>query len=73
MLGIGDSGLAPASGCFTAGEKILPYAVGYTNSYKSRSLVFDASRVVPTADENRPLNDAQPVAIYLGRRAQDMR
>lgn len=33
---------------------------------------FDASHVVPTADENRPLNDAQPVAIYLGRRAQDL-
>lgn len=32
---------------------------------------FDASRVVPTAAENRPLNDAQPVAIYMGRRAQD--
>lgn len=33
---------------------------------------FDASRVVPTADENRPLNDAQPVAIYMGRRAEDL-
>lgn len=35
-------------------------------------LYFDASRAVPTAAENRPLNDAQPVAIYMGRRAQDI-
>lgn len=34
-------------------------------------LNFNASGVVPTADENRPLNDARPVAIYMGRNAQD--
>ena len=29
-------------------------------------LAFDASRVVPTAAENRPMNIAVPVILYLG-------
>ena len=29
-------------------------------------LVFDASHVVPTAAENRPVNIAVPVILYLG-------
>lgn len=35
-------------------------------------LNFNASDVVPTAQENRPLNDAQPVAVYMGRHADDI-
>lgn len=45
---------------------------GTTTSHDPYAVKFDASRVVPTAGENRPLNDAQPVAIYMGRRAKDM-
>ena len=29
-------------------------------------LSFESSRVVPTAEENRPVNVALPVCIYLG-------
>lgn len=32
-------------------------------------LVFDASHAVPTAAENRPVNVALPVILYLGLRA----
>ena len=49
------------------------YFTDYANgTVKCSHVNFDASRVVPTADENRPLNDAQPVAIYMGRRAEDL-
>lgn len=58
------------SGCFVAGPNAKIAASGSSASVPL--LRFDASRVVPTAEENRPLNDAQPVAIYMGRRAQDI-
>ncbi len=35
------------------------------------SLNFDASRQVPVAGENRPLNMSMPVAIYLGKPKQE--
>lgn len=59
------------SGVFSTGRSYTR-VMGGSTSGAANSLYFDASRVVPTADENRPLNDAQPVAIYLGRRAQDI-
>lgn len=58
------------SGCFVSGPNAKIAASGSSASVPL--LRFDASRVVPTAEENRPLNDAQPVAIYMGRRAQDI-
>ena len=30
-------------------------------------VTFDASRVVPTSNENRPINTALPVVLYLGQ------
>ena len=38
-------------------------------SYTRYMTFFDASRVVPTAEHNRPPNVAQPVILYLGRPA----
>ena len=58
------------AGCFYSGPMAKISSSGQAVSVPK--LQFDASRVVPTADENRPLNDAQPVAIYMGRRAQDL-
>lgn len=60
-----------SSGAFVQGAPIAGYVTASTTK-AGYAIGFDASRVVPTADENRPLNDAQPVAIYLGRRAQDI-
>ena len=34
-----------------------------------QGITFDASRIVPTATENRPVNVAIPVILYLGLRA----
>ena len=34
-----------------------------------QGITFDASCVVPTAEENRPVNVAIPVILYLGLRA----
>ena len=44
---------------------------GFTTSSKStmQGITFDASRIVPTATENRPVNVAIPVILYLGLRA----
>ena len=33
-----------------------------------QGITFDASRIVPTATENRPVNVAIPVILYLGLR-----
>ena len=41
-------------------------------AYDSGVVFLDVSRVVPTADENRPQNYAQPIAIYLGRHATEV-
>ena len=47
---------------------------GRTDGYTGHSagFTFDASRTVPTAAENRPLNYAQPVQIYLGRHKSEV-
>lgn len=61
------------SGVFGKGNDTYPQCVGVspgTTAYVATT--FDASRVVPTAEENRPLNYARPIAIYMGRRAQDI-
>ena len=44
---------------------------GFTANSKStmQGITFDASRIVPTATENRPVNVAIPVILYLGLRA----
>lgn len=67
--------LHSASSCFSAESVIgahnvkqVPTQQGGRYSY----LNFDASSVVATAEENRPLNDAQPVAVYMGRNAADI-
>ena len=39
---------------------------GFKNGFKSNTYVFNAANVVPTADENRPLNIGLTPAIYLG-------
>ena len=33
-----------------------------------QGITLDASRIVPTATENRPVNVAIPVILYLGLR-----
>ena len=55
------------TGAFVKG--VFNDILGDGASYNVYELAFDASRVVPVADENRPLNVAQPVAIYMGRRS----
>ena len=45
----------------TTGTRSYPEG-GYTAGFP----FFDASRVVPTANENRPANVALPVALYIG-------
>ena len=54
--------------------KVVNSATKYLNTMESTSgsvnskyIDFDASLVVDTSDENRPINYAQPVQIYLGR------
>lgn len=44
---------------------------GFAANSKStmQGITFDASRIVPTATENRPVNVAIPVILYLGLRA----
>jgi hypothetical protein len=41
-----------------------------TENAASGNPIFDASRQVPTAAENRPVNIAIPCILYLGRSAQ---
>lgn len=63
------------NGCFSAESSIGAHDTTETatqNGGRYRYLNFDASQTVPTAEENRPLNDAQPVAIYMGRNAKDI-
>lgn len=63
------------NGCFSAESSIGAHDTTETatqNGGRYRYLNFDASQTVPTAEENRPLNDAQPVAIYMGRNAADI-
>ena len=45
----------------TTGTRSYPEG-GYTAGFP----FLDASRVVPTANENRPANVALPVALYIG-------
>lgn len=58
-------------GVFGPGQHYASRAT-HSTAEEGYALKFDASRVVPTAEENRPLNYARPIAIYMGRRAQDI-
>lgn len=52
-----------ASGAFETTTIDRPFAGGDSPGV---DITFDASRVVPTADENRPMNRGKTPAIYLG-------
>lgn len=63
-----DTQLSTGTGCFTA---VMQNGVRTWNNTASTSTFsvganFDASRVVPTAPENRPLNLGMTPAVYLG-------
>lgn len=62
-----DTQLSAGTGCFTA---VMKEGVRSWNSSganaRSVGANFDASRVVPTAEENRPLNLGMTPAVYLG-------
>lgn len=55
-----------AYGAFYIGASVGNDSNG-TGGSADNYTVFDASRVVPTATENRPVNYAQPIAIFMGR------
>lgn len=53
-------------GAYAPGTKKYNYMMNDLADYPATTLTFDASRVVPTAPENRPLNLGMTPAIYLG-------
>lgn len=54
-----------ASGAFKINANAAPAYDGNAHGWHT-DILFDASRVVPTANENRPLNIGMTPAIYLG-------
>lgn len=65
MLYGGENGCYP-KGAFKAGE-LLTHCVEYSNTTAGRTLEFDASLTVPTANENRPRAGMLLGCIYVGR------
>lgn len=62
-----DTQLSAGTGCFTAVMKESVRSWPSTGAGASSvGINFDASRVVPTAEENRPLNLGMTPAVYLG-------
>ncbi|MCC8181072.1 MAG: hypothetical protein LIP23_09220 [Planctomycetes bacterium] len=61
----GDSSNGTATGAFTTGATELASCPNIQTK-KGRSLVFNASLQVPTADENRPCNVGLIPAVYMG-------
>ncbi|EGW52002.1 hypothetical protein HMPREF1022_00970 [Desulfovibrio sp. 6_1_46AFAA] len=59
------AGYGFTNGVFTTGRD-YERVMGGSSAGAAHSLMFDASRVVPTAPENRPLNLGMTPAIYLG-------
>ena len=57
---------AQAEGAFSWHTLIGPLTLITYETEASGGLSFESSRVVPTAEENRPVNVALPVCIYLG-------
>lgn len=53
------------SGAFTSGASRVNLVSTFPNE-GGYDLMFDASRVIPTATENRPANVALPAILYLG-------
>ena len=60
---------AQAEGAFSWHTLIGPLTLITYETEASGGLSFESSRVVPTAEENRPVNVALPVCIYLGLQA----
>ena len=59
-------GISTVSGVFAKGGEVGASAnTGVTGS-SAKSITLDASRMVPTANENRPRNIAYPFLIYTG-------
>ena len=60
-----------AEGIAAAKARGVRFGRRFTANSKStmQGITFDASRIVPTATENRPVNVAIPVILYLGLRA----
>lgn len=54
-----------ANGAFNVDNSANPAYGGNTNGWHT-TISFDASRVVPTANENRPINIGMTPVIYLG-------
>lgn len=59
------------SGAFYSGASAAPMAL--TNTSQAAYAYFDSSRIVRTADATRPQNYAQPISIYLGRHASEIK
>ena len=57
---------AQAEGAFSWHTLIGPLTLITYETEAPGGLSFESSRVVPTAEENRPVNVALPVCIYLG-------
>lgn len=60
-----DSFQSNTTGCFY-GDTLSNKGGNSASKLGNFIIIFDASRVVPTADENRPLNVGMIPAIYLG-------
>lgn len=55
-----------ATGVFQKAECFSNHTPASTDRGQADGVVFDASRIVPTANENRPINIGLTPAIYLG-------
>ena len=55
-----------AIGVFQKAECFSNHTPASTDRGQADGVVFDASRIVPTANENRPINIGLTPAIYLG-------
>lgn len=63
----GEAGYGLEEGAFATGVfRLGRLGVGVPGSHADWSFSFDASRVVPTANENRPLNKAYNIVIFTG-------
>lgn len=54
------------TGAFYTGNAVTYAYSAELNSNGCNQIIFDASRIVPTAEENRPINITMTPAIYLG-------
>ena len=57
LISRGDTGNHPIGGAFHTTEGYLRH-IAASSGFGSQLVNFDASRVVPTAEENRPINKA---------------